>query len=113
MNLTWEKIPPEKGLLKDERVLALLQDPTVFQTLSSAYVFPVGVFDLLPRFDGVAKGGIYYSSKGDKMSQAQKISGHCVLAGIVGMTSLFERFEECWNISIGMKHDDISSLQDE
>jgi len=36
VNLAWEKIPPDKGLLIDERVMALLKDPTVFQTLSSA-----------------------------------------------------------------------------
>ena len=44
MNLAWEKIPPDKGLLRDERVMTLLKVPTVFQTLSSAYVFHVGVF---------------------------------------------------------------------
>ena len=38
------KDSPEKGLLIDERVMTLLKVPTVFQTLSSAYVFPVGVF---------------------------------------------------------------------
>ena len=44
MNLAWEKIPPDKGLLIDERVMTLLKVSTVFQTLSSAYVFYVGVF---------------------------------------------------------------------
>ena len=34
----------DKGLLIDERVIALLKDPTVCQTLSFAYVFPLGVF---------------------------------------------------------------------
>ena len=47
MNLTREKFPSEKGLLRDEGVIALLQDPTIVQTRSSAYVFPVGVFVFL------------------------------------------------------------------
>jgi hypothetical protein len=41
------KVSPEKGLLSDERVMALLQDPTVVQALSSAYVFTLGVFMFL------------------------------------------------------------------
>src|SRR6266496_813077 len=40
-------IPPEKGLLRDERVMTLFKDHTVFQTLSSTYVFHVGVFVFL------------------------------------------------------------------
>lgn len=47
INLTWEKFPPEKGLLRDGWGMALLQDPTVLQTLSFAYVYPVGVFVFL------------------------------------------------------------------
>jgi len=47
INLTWEKVPPEKRWLRDGRGMALLQDPTVLQTLSSVYVYPIGVFVFL------------------------------------------------------------------